>query len=149
MKSTSYQKYTVKFNPEDVPTLYSDWDWLIDQKYLNKPWLMTSFGDLFFEGPDASIHFLDTLEGTITPFAENEQIAKEKLAETANQKRFLTSDTVDLLRERDLVLKDDELYIYVPHPLVAGAVRIDSVQIMSLNVVLSLGGQLLRQMMRR
>lgn len=27
--------------------------------------------------------------------------------------------------------KDDELYIYVPHPIVAGVVRIDSVQIIS------------------
>lgn len=148
MSSSDYQQYTVKFNPEDAPTLYSDWGWLISQKYLNKPWLMTSFGDLFFEGPDASIHFLDTLEGTITLFAENEEIAKEKLAETENQRRFLTSDTVDLLIERDLVLKDDELYIYVPHPIVAGEVRIDSVQIMSMNVVISLGGQLLRQIGR-
>lgn len=145
MKESEYQNYTVGFNPKDIPTLYSDWDWLIDQKFLNKPWLMTCFGDLFFEGPDARIHFLDTLEGVITPFAENEQIAKEKLAEAENQKRFLTSDTVDLLRERNLILKDDELYIYVPHPIVVGAVRIDSVQIMSMNVVLSLGGQLLRQ----
>ena len=148
MHISSYEQYTAKFNPTDITTLYSDWDWLIDQKYLAQPWLMSNFGDLFFKSSDGSIHFLDTLEGVITPFAESEQNAKEKLAETATQRRFLTSETVDLLRERDLILKNDELYIYVPHPIVAGAVRIDSVQIMSMNVVISLGGQLLRQMGR-
>ncbi|MGH7217946.1 MAG: hypothetical protein ACREGE_00670 [Candidatus Microsaccharimonas sp.] len=145
MNNNSYEQFIVKFNPADVPDLYSDWDWLIDKKYLNEPWLMTCFGDLFFKTPDASIHFLDTLEGVIIPFAENEESAKKLLADATNQSRFLSSDAVTVLRERNLILRDNELYIYVPHPIIAKAIVLDSVQIMSMNVVLSLGGQLLRQ----
>lgn len=140
-----YNQFTAKYNPDSIPELYSDWDWLISKKYLNKPWLMTTFGDLFFKGPDESIHFIDTIEGTITPFAENEESAKKKLADPVIQKRFLLSETVEVLRERNLILKDDELYIYVPHPKVSGKVDIDSIQIMSMSVVVSLCGQLLRQ----
>lgn len=148
MEDTEHQQYTVKFKPEEIPKLYLDWDWLIDQKYLNKPWLMTCFGDLFFEGPDGSIHFLDTIEGTITPFAKNKEDAQRMLADPLNQRRFLTSETVDLLLEKKLLLKNNELYIYVPHPKVAGKILVDSIQIMSMKVVISLCGQLLRQVGR-
>lgn len=142
-------RLTAVFDPKQIPELYSDWNWLIDSKFLNKPLLMSCFGDLFFEGPEGNIHFVDTLEGTITQFADNENDARNKLAEPAVQKRFLTSETVELLEEKGLSLKQDELYIYVPHPIIAGAVVIDSIQIMSMKVALSLGGQLLRQVGRR
>lgn len=146
MNTQPYQRYTAPFNPTDIPKLYSEWDWIISEQYLNKPWLMSRFGDLFFEGPDGSIHFIDTLEGMIVPFAENIEKAEERLGSSEAQKRFLASGTVELLEERGMKLKEDELYIYVPHPIVTGAVVIDSIQIMSMNVVTSLTGQLLRQM---
>ncbi len=146
MTAPTYKDYTVNFDPTAIPELYSDWDWLIDQKYLNNPWLMTSFGDLFFVGPDASVHFIDTLEGTITPFAENVEAAQEKLSNADVQRHYLASDTVEILKERNLILKDDELYIYVPHPIVAGKVNIDSIKVYSAKIAISLCGQLLRQM---
>lgn len=145
MSSANYEKYTVPFKTSEIPVLYSDWDWLIDQKYLNNPWLMTTFGDLFFEDAKGGIHFIDTLEGAIIPFAPNKQSAEAQLQAPDIQKRFLMSDTVELLKERSLTLNNDELYIYVPHPLVVGAVNIDSIQVMSAKVVISLCGQLLRQ----
>ncbi len=146
MSSENYKKYTVEFTASDIPRLYSDWDWLINQKYLDKPWLMTSFGDLFFEDANGGIYFIDTLEGAIIPFAPSKKDAEAQLEDQAIQKRFLMSDTVEILKERNLLLQKGELYIYVPHPLVAGAVVIDSIQVMSANVVISLCGQLLRQM---
>ena len=109
---------------------------------------MSSFGDLFFKGPDSSIHFIDSIEGVITPFAQNEEDAKLRLKDPATVNRFLSSETVELLRERNIVLKEDELYIYVPHPMVVGSVAIDSIQVMSTKVVISLNGQLLRQILR-
>lgn len=145
MQENSYKQYTANFNASDIPSLYADWDWLINPKYLDKPWVMSQFGDLFFEGPDGGVFFLDTLEGTITPFAKDQASAEERLTDEATLARYLSSDAVVVLRNRGLLLKEDELYIYVPHPIVTGAVVLDSVQAMSMKVVVSLGAQLLRQ----
>lgn len=138
--------YTAQFEPSAVAELYADWNWLINAHYLSKPWLMSRFGDLFFEAPDGSIQFLDTLEGTITPFAENKKAAEQKISDPEIQKRYLTSETVALLEERGMKLKEGELYIYVPHPSVVGKVDVNSIQVMSMNVVISIYGQLLGQM---
>lgn len=149
MDTTSYQQYTVKFNPDDVPTLYADWTWLVNPEDFKNALLMTAFGDLFFKTVDGAVYFLDTLEGAVIPFVKNEADFETKLADTEVQKHFLSVDAVEVLKARNLILKDNELYIYVPHPLVAKAIVLDSVQAMSMNVVISLGGQLLKQMYNR
>jgi hypothetical protein len=64
-----------------------------------------------------------------------------KLSDESNRNTYLSSENVMLLRERGLVLKDNELYIYVPHPRFTSTVDLNTVQIMSMRVVLSLNGQ--------
>lgn len=149
MNDTNYQQYTVKFNPEDIPTLYDDWTWLVQPEDLKNALAMTTFGDLFFKAANGGVYFLDTIEGEVVPFVKSEDEFEAKLADPEVQDLFLSSEYVKELRGRNLVLKDDELYIYVPHPLVAKDIVLDSVQIMSMNVVISLGGQLLRQMFKQ
>lgn len=145
MNNTPYSQYAVSFNPSDIPTLYNEWSWLVKPEELSNTLVMSSFGDLLFKGKDGKIYFLDTLEGAIALFADSEEDMTAKLADRAVQNVYLSSEATDLLKEQGLILKDNELYIYVPHPMMTGKIDLATVQIMSMKVVASLGGQLLRQ----
>ncbi len=145
MKTTDYKELLAKFDKSNIPQLYSDWHWLIDSQALNQPIIMSCFGDLFYKHQDGATYFLDTLEGQITQFASDETDMKSKLSDADNQNTYLSSENVQLLRERGLTLKENELYIYVPHPKLMGTVDFNSIQIMSMRVVISLNGQFLGQ----
>ena len=141
MNNSDYQQFVVKFPKEEVLELYSDWKGIFDPQTIAEPLLMSSFGDLLYKDSDGAVQFLDTLEGAVTQFANDESEMQAKLSDESNQNHYLSSGNVVLLRERGLALKDDELYIYVPHPSFTGTVDLNTVQIMSMRVVLSLNGQ--------
>lgn len=145
MNNANYSQYAVSFNPSDIPTLYSEWGWLLNPEELSTTLIMSSFGDLLFKGVDGKVYFLDTLEGAVALFADNEQDMTAKLADPKIQNIYLSSEATDLLREWGVTLKENELYIYVPHPMMSGTIDLKTVQVMSMKVVASLGGQLLRQ----
>jgi hypothetical protein len=124
-----------------VSELYSDWKGILDPQPIVEPLLMSSFGDLLYKESNGAINFLDSLEGTVSQFAKDESEMQAKLSDESNRNTYLSSENVMLLRERGLVLKDNELYIYVPHPRFTSTVDLNTVQIMSMRVVLSLNGQ--------
>lgn len=141
MDDIDYKQYTVSFDKNDVASLYSDWKGILDPQTIAEPLLMNSFGDLLYKQLDGAVYFLDTLEGTITKFAEDESDMITKLTISDNQNNYLSSEMVTLLRERGLVLNSNELYIYVPHPSFTGTIDMNTIQIMSMDAVLSLNGQ--------
>ena len=61
---------TVNFDNLDRSLLLSDWRWLIGDKRL--PILITIAGDAFVhDATDGTVHFLDTLNGSLSKVADN------------------------------------------------------------------------------
>jgi len=142
-------KLLVNFPAANVRLLYEDWSWLVNQADLDRPIAMTTFGDLFFKKQDGHVYLLDTLEGTVIDFANDENELQNKLNHMENQEQYLFSSLVKTLQEKGLALKENELYIFKVHPIVGGEAISDNVEAMSMRVVISLLGQLHRHAAQR
>lgn len=135
----------VEFTKPEIPSLYENWSWLIETSDLGNPLAMTMFGDLFFKKPDGHIYLLDSFEGTVIDFAENDTSFQHKLNQAETEEQYLFSSLIKTLREKGVSLKENELYIFKVHPILGGEATSDNVEIMSMRVVISLLGQLHQQ----
>lgn len=141
----SYKDYLVNYSNTDLPELYSDWLWLINADDLIQPSAMSAFGDLFFLKENGEVFLLDTLEGTAEHFASSREDMERQLSSPENRNNYLFSDLVTTLREKGVILSDNQLYLFKVHPLVGGQAMSDNVEVASMRVALSLTGQLHRQ----
>ena len=139
----------VNYTKPDIPSLYEDWSWLINPSELSNPIAMTSFGDLFFKKQDGHIYLLDTLEGSVLDFANDENDLQTKLSHAENQEQYLFSELIKTLREKGTTLNENELYIFKVHPILGGEAISDNVNVVSMKVAISLLGQLHRQAVQK
>ncbi|MEO5949953.1 MAG: T6SS immunity protein Tdi1 domain-containing protein [Candidatus Saccharimonadales bacterium] len=140
-----YKNFLVDFSSVDLTDVYSEWMWLIDVSDLSRPLGMTSFGDLFFQKDNYEVYFLDTLEGTVELFAESQEEMIAKLSVQENLDNYMMTALVTTLREKNIKLKINELYIFNVHPIIGGEAVSSNVSVVTMRVALSLIGQLHRQ----
>jgi hypothetical protein len=89
----NYQKY---LSTPTIPTdpILEDWRWLIGPTL--KLWRITLTGDAFLLDPsDNSIHFLDTISGTVEKVAPDEAGFEASLNAAHNADRWLMPDVVN------------------------------------------------------
>jgi hypothetical protein len=135
--------FAIRPTPEELAQGLESWDWL-DFNGL-QPVLVSSFGDVFFEGSDG-IQMLDTIEGKLKHIASDRRELESKLATEQGQDEFLLAGLVIGARDRlSLTLQDGECYDFKVPPILSGAIGVENLQKMSFVVKLNLCGQLHKQ----
>jgi hypothetical protein len=139
--------FAIRPTAEDLARGLESWDWL-DFEGL-QPILVSSFGDVFFEGSDG-VHMLDTIEGKLKHIASDRRELELKLATEQGQDELLLAGLVMGARDRaNLTLRDGECYDFIVPPILSGSIAIENMQKLDFVVKLNLCGQIHKQVKDR
>ena len=121
-------------DPEDVDVweLLSLWPHVTGQL---KPIGASVFGDLYFERADGRVERLDVFDGEIQFVADSVQDFAACMNSQQWQHDNLFTEGVMLLMERGIVRGPGQLFLFTPHPGLAGKFDWDTVKPVSARVL--------------
>lgn len=135
-------RFTKTFSDEQYAQALDSWSWLgLDGR---KPLFASLFGDVFLAGRDGC-WYLDTIEGTLTqPWASADELELE-LSTEQGQDRYLLGGLAAAAAARGLALDADQVYSFMPPPVLGGGVTIESVTVESFVMAVNIAGQIHEQ----
>lgn len=133
---------TKVFTADQYARGLASWDWLGVSRLT--PVFTSLFGDVFLEAPDGW-WFLDAVEGTLRRYWSDPEMLDASLATAAGRDRYLLGEMVDAAARRGLLLAPDEVFVFVPPPIVRGRFDPERIQPLDFVVALNIAGQIHRQ----
>ncbi|GAA1384897.1 T6SS immunity protein Tdi1 domain-containing protein [Catellatospora chokoriensis] len=135
-------RFTKTFTEQQYAQALDSWSWLgLDGR---KPLFTSLFGDVFLAGKDGC-WYLDTIEGALTRvWASADELALD-LSTEQGQDRYLLGGLAAQAADRGLELGSDQVYTFMPPPVIGGGVTIESVVVESFAVAVNIAGQIHEQ----
>ena len=132
-------------NPDgvDMATLLDDWTWAMPEPV--RPVLLSAMGDAFAQGASGAVYFVDMVEGTVTPVAEDGATFETLLADTEFVTNHLFPARVVQLRNAGLTLKPKHVYSHKQPLVLGGEDDTENVEVTDVIVHISIHGQIHRQ----
>jgi hypothetical protein len=136
---------TKQFSDEQYAVALEAWSW-VDLRG-RTPRFTSLFGDLFLEADDGTWWFLSTMTGELELGWPSGAALAADLNTEAGQDRYLLGGlAMAAFHRRGVVLGADEVYTYVPPPVVSGSFDVDQIQVFTFTIAVNLAGQLHRQL---
>jgi hypothetical protein len=134
--------FTISIPPEDIERGLESWSWLpLEGK---SPFLVTAFGDVFFEDPDG-IWFLDTIGGTLEKVADSRNELESILKSEEGENHFYMAGFVERANREGMTLSSGECYDFKLNPVLGGPIEYDNVVKSSFVVSVHISGQIHQQ----
>ena len=134
------------FSPNAFAFGLASWSWL--GTHGKTPRFTTAFGDVFLESLEGW-WLLDTIEGTLTLRWANAVDLYAELDSEAGREEILLEDILMETMNRGVVLQDDEVLAFVPHPAAGGRLSADTCSPLRFELALSLAGQVHGELLAR
>jgi MbtH protein len=123
----------IGMDPETKDLLLEDWRWKVGPDA--KVFRVDIFGDIFTQGPNGHIYWLDTGRGSYVEVAES---AEQWVgAAKAHREEWFHWKVLQELRSFDAKLKDGFVYSWRHSPMLGGAEAVDNVDFAPLQVHVS------------
>jgi hypothetical protein len=136
---------TKQFSDEQYAVALESWSWL--DLHGKAPRFTSLFGDVFLEDREGIWWHLDTFEGELVPrWPNGAALAAELNTEEGQDQYLLGALAMAAFHRRGLRLSSDEIYAYVPPPVVTGSFDVDEIQVFKFSVAVNAVGQLHRQL---
>ena len=135
---------TKTFTAEEFARALESWSWLDLQGAV--PQFTSVFGDVFLESSDGSWWLLDTIQGTLTREWANATELAGALRAESGQDRYLLGPLAEAAHSRGVVLEADQVYVFMPPPVLGGGFAVENIEPLSFVVAVNLSGQLHRQL---
>jgi hypothetical protein len=127
------------FSAEQFDNALESWSFLdLDGK---TPAFASLFGDVFLHSPDGW-WFLDTLDGTLRRVWDTHEELEDELNTEDGQDRYLLGGLAIAAHERGVTLGDDEVYDFMPPPILGGDLIVDNIVAQNFIVAINLAGQI-------
>jgi T6SS immunity protein Tdi1, C-terminal len=121
------------------------WQWL---DLLGKtPRFASLFGDVFLQD-ERGWWYLDRLEGSIEHVWESRQALDDELSTERGQDHYLLGGLAMAAQAKGLILGPDEIYDFMPPPILGGQTVLDNVTTGGFAITLDISGQLHEQVRR-
>lgn len=132
-------RLTKTFSEQQFAQALESWAWL--GLAGRKPLFTSLFGDVFLAGPDGC-WYLDTIEGALTrPWASAAELERD-LSTEEGENRYLLAGLAEAAEARGLVLGPDQVYSFMPPPVLGGGVTVESVSVEDFAVAVNIAGQI-------
>ncbi|ELA7884033.1 DUF1851 domain-containing protein [Vibrio parahaemolyticus] len=111
----------------DIRKGLTAWNWL---DFSDKTFVTANlFGDMFLESSEG-IYFFDTLEGTLTVIATDQNELQSLLNTKQGQEQLLMVSLVSEALANKLILSENECYDFIIPPCLGGELSVDNLQLM-------------------
>ena len=127
----------------DHRALLADWNWLLKGTF--RVLAGSKFGDWFLGRPDGTVDFLDAIEGTVRQVAPNVDEFHRLINTRERQEEWLLSDLVLACHGKGMVPGPSQCYGFKLPPVVGGPVELENIEVLDLQLWVSLAGQIHRQ----
>ncbi|GAA2588015.1 hypothetical protein GCM10010435_77950 [Winogradskya consettensis] len=136
---------TKQFTDDQYANALESWSWL--DLAGKAPRFTSLFGDVFLEDRTGAWWFLSTITGELTPeWPNGAALAADLDTEEGHDQYLLGALAMAAFHRRGLTLNPDEVYAYVPPPVLTGSFDVDQIQVYTFTVALTVTGQLHRQL---
>jgi hypothetical protein len=112
--------YLISVDDIEWNELFSEWTWLIPPGTQIQPWMMNSFGDLFWFDEQERVNFLNISDGTNEVVADTQEEFFNLLEDEENLIEWLLIDLVDQVRAEGLKLEHGLCYGFKLLPTLEG-----------------------------
>lgn len=140
----SWKELTISLEGFDHHQLLAEWRWLVPETM--SPLWLNRFGDWALKSPDATVYFLDILEGTFNCIASSELALNSLLESEENRNKWLMADWAGICGTRALHLSSGECFGWKIAPILGGKFEFSNIQVFYITVYESIMGQLHRQL---
>ncbi|MBV1855035.1 T6SS immunity protein Tdi1 domain-containing protein [Catellatospora tritici] len=131
---------TKTFTDAQYAQALESWAWL--DLGDRKPVFTSLFGDVFLVGPDG-VSYLDVIEGRLTTGLWPDGAALEAALNTEEgQDRYLLGGLAFGAQARGLLLGPDQVYTFMPPPVLGGKVGLDSIEVYDFVMAVDIAGQI-------
>lgn len=136
---------TKQFSDRQYAVALESWSWLdLGGK---SPRFTSLFGDVFLEDEEGAWWFLSTFTGELLAgWPHGAALAAELNTEAGQDEYLLGALALAAFHRRGLSLSRDDVYAYVPPPVVTGSFDVDQIQVFEFSVAVNMAGQLHRQL---
>lgn len=134
---------TISPDGVDMETLLDDWSWAMPEQW--RPVLLTAMGDVFAQGDSGCVYFVDMVEGTITPLADDGPSFQSLLKDTQFVTDHLFPSRIINLRKAGKTLAPRHVYGHKQPLVLGGEDNADNVEVTDVSVHVSIHGQVHRQ----
>jgi T6SS immunity protein Tdi1, C-terminal len=132
-------KLTKMFTDEQYAGALESWAWLdLSGK---TPGFTSLFGDVFLSATDGW-WYLDTIEGKLSLEWPTEGAMLADLGSDRGEDRYLLSALAEAAHARGLLLGENDVYDFMPPPILGGSFAVDNIQIYDFEVAVNIAGQL-------
>lgn len=131
-----------KFAREQYDQALESWSWL--DLAGKTPRFTSLFGDVFLESADGW-WFLDTMDGKLTQVWTTEAELQAAMNTQAGQDEFLLLGLARAVKERGIILADNEIYALTPPPILGGSFDPTNAESADFVVAVNLAGQIHHQ----
>jgi hypothetical protein len=137
---SEWERLTINPSSLDCDQLLADWRWLVPKEL--RPFLMTLFGDWFFEDRAGRVVFLDTVEGKLKEIAPSREAFLRLCMEAEKRAAWLMEDLVLLCRERGMNPGRGQCLGFKLPPVLSGPLEANNVEVSDLVVYESITAQI-------
>lgn len=132
---------TKTFSQQQYVQALESWSWL--DLAGKTPRFTSLFGDIFCESVDGAWWLLDTIGGCLTrPWASRADLAADLAGEEGQDRYLYATLATAAAHRRGLRLGADEVYVFLPPPVLGSGFDVDRIQVFEFVVAVHLAGQL-------
>lgn len=124
----SWKQLSFVPSEEALNALREHWSWLVDPAM--EAFMAAASGDVFFQAPDASIHWLNTSAGEFTQIALDRNEFLIRMREDGGTE-WLMAPLIDALLDEGQVLGADQCFAFKVLPVLGGTYTPDNMTPMS------------------
>ena len=134
---------TISPDGVEMDTLLEEWSWAMPEPL--RPVLLTAMGDAFAQGKSGAVYFVDIVEGTITPVADDGASFQSLIADTQFVTDHLFPSRGVQLRSAGKTLVPNHVYSHKQLLVLGGNDDADNVEVTDVSVHIRIHGQVHRQ----
>lgn len=127
----------------DFEDILSSWQWRIAD--MRGVVIVTVWGDIFFEGNDDGIYWLQTDDGSLTKVAESNEHFQSMLKDKSNIDNWFMPSLLEELYNSGKTLKEDEVFSRQKSPVIGGDYSLANIVPCSMSVHFTFAGQICEQ----
>ena len=127
----------------DFEEILSAWQWKVTD--MLGAIMVTVWGDIFFEGNDSCIYWLQTDRGNLTKVAETNERFQGLLRDENNIDNWFLPSLLEELYNSGKTLKEDEVFSFLKLPVIGGEYSLQNIVPCSMSVHFAFTGQICEQ----